>query len=52
MTTLTETRKLILIQKFVEGLEIYFCLTCKHKTNKPVNRLLKDFHCAYCGQEV
>ena len=50
MTILTDTRKLLLIQRFKEGLEIYFCLTCKHKINKPVNRPLKDFRCAYCGQ--
>jgi DNA-directed RNA polymerase subunit RPC12/RpoP len=49
---ISEIKNLILIKRFKEGLEVYFCRTCKHTIHKPVFKLLKNFHCQYCGQGV
>lgn len=52
LKVISEIKKLILVKKFNEGLEVYHCLSCGHNSSKPKHKLLKDFKCFYCGQEA
>ena len=52
LEVISETKNFILVKKFAEGLEVYHCNHCHKTISKPKNKLLKDFHCLYCGQRA